>query len=144
MLPTPGEPLDPNGFYFGYIRCIDPSPAPSKLQLDVAELLTGEEALSAAVEAEVAVGPEGLSNDFFIRNRSTAVRDVQVAPDVSITLISCNGGCGGIPVSWSDLVGILMEPLPEGGDGFCGSPPSLFWITLKDGNASVIEEQYLP
>lgn len=84
-LPTPGEPLDPNGFYFGYIRCIDPSPAPSKLQLDVAELLTGEDALSAAVEAEVAVGPEGLSNDFFIRNRSTAVRDVQVAPDVSIT-----------------------------------------------------------
>ena len=143
-LPTAGEPLDPNGYYFGFIRSIDPSAAPSKVGFDVAEFLTGEEALAAAVEAGDASQEEGLPNDFYIRNRSAAVREVQVAPDVSITLIRCPGSCESAPAGWPDLVRLLREPQPEGGEGFYGGPESPFWITLKDGKAAAIEEQYLP
>ena len=143
-LPNQDEPLDPNGYYFGFIRSIGRTSNPSSLEFDVAEFLTGEEGLRAALEDGEATEQEGLPNDFYIRNRSTALRMVEVAPDVTISLISCAQDCMPVAANWRDLVRLLTEPHDISSTRFFGSPGSLFFLTLRNGVAVKLEEQYIP
>lgn len=80
--PTVEAPL-PDGEHFVYVKEV----MDDGLRVDVAILLSGEEARLAAIEDGV-IGPdEDLPNDVYIRNAEVNVVDLNVAPDADLTVL---------------------------------------------------------
>ena len=80
--PTVEAPL-PDGEHFVYVKEV----TEDGLRVDVAILLSGEEARIAAIEDGV-IGPdEDLPNDVYIRNAEVEVVDMIVAPDADLTVL---------------------------------------------------------
>ncbi|MGQ0678693.1 MAG: hypothetical protein ACT4OM_03385 [Actinomycetota bacterium] len=135
QIPAAGADLEPDGRYFGFIRSIQEG----EFSFDVAEFLSGEDGLRAAIEDGEAVDGV-LPNDVYLRNRSPAVRSVRLAPNVLFTLIRCIEECESVPVGLEELRSLLAGE----SNGFYGHPESLFDVTLLGGEAALVQEQYLP
>lgn len=140
-VPSAGSPLEPDGRYFGFLRRITAG-RPVRVDFDVVQFLTGEPGLRAAIEdgAEPA-DSDGLTNDYYIRNRSPDVRSVELADDVRITLVTCVEECRSVDAELSELTALLQGSRDE---RFYGTPDSLFDVTLRDGRAALVDEQLLP
>lgn len=84
----PGEQPLPDGEYFAYVTVGEDETGAITLGVDLAEMLTGEEARLAAIEAGVIEEGEDLPNDYFIDNPEVVMELVHLADDVEITVIS--------------------------------------------------------
>jgi hypothetical protein len=110
------------------------------LSIDYAEMLTGEEAKAAAIEAGE-IGPdEDLPNDYFIRNTNPQTREFRVSDSVAITTATL-GGAMDEPGTWAEFLSFWSDSPPEGGEHLHMVP----WWIERDGAVVIsIAEQYLP
>lgn len=110
------------------------------LSIDYAEMLTGEEARQAAIEAGYIEPDEDLPNDYFIRNVNPQLREFTVSGSVAITTATRSGGWDQ-PATWNELLSF-----------WSGSPPGdaahmylVPWWIIRDGTEVIsIDEQYVP
>ena len=114
------------------------------LSIDYAEMLSGEEARLAAIEAGVIQPDEDLPNDYFIRNVNPMLREFTVSPAVAITTSTRwepNDGMAA-PCTWEDFIGFWGPgPLPDGDTQLHAVP----WWIIRDGSEIYsIDEQYIP
>lgn len=86
---TPPEAAPvPDGKSFAYVKEIDGD----RIVIDLAELLTGEEARRAAVEDGLIGEGEDLPNDVYIRNTDKESYQLEVAPDAKIVVLVFDDG----------------------------------------------------
>jgi len=132
----------PNGNIraMGYIDKVWESGGTRHISIDFAEMLTGEEAKAAAVEAgEIAPG-EDLPNDYFIRNVNPKKREFTVSNSAVITTATLSGGMDE-PATWSEFKSFWTASPPAGAEHLRAMP----WWIERDGDKVIsIAEQYLP
>ena len=130
-----------DGRHFGWITEIDAS---GSLTFDLAYFYTGEEANEVAAER----GDETpVPNDYYIVNDNPKLRDLAVAPDVTISVFDWNRCCDErVTVDLATFADVMSNP-----DGFVENDGRLYygqaspyWVTVEDGAVTEIEEQYLP
>jgi hypothetical protein len=132
----------PNGNIraMGYIDKVWESGGTRHISIDFAEMLTGEEAKKAAVEAgEIAPG-EDLPNDYFIRNVNPKKREFTVSESAVITTATLSGGMDE-PATWSEFKSFWTASPPTGAEHLRAMP---WWIERQGNEAISIVEQYLP
>ena len=124
---------------FGFIRDVDTRANPETLVFDQAEWLTGEAAQKAA-RADGTVA----SHDYYMRNATRDERVLKIAPDAEITANRCPVCRDGQPGKLQDFLDSFRG---RGGrtysDPYRGSA-SQYWLTIKDGRVTAIDEQYRP
>ncbi len=140
--PTPTAVPSPeleDGKHFGYIRSVDASGQPATLVLDLAYMLTGEDAAQAAKEHGDEYPPP---NDYYIVNDNPKLRTLILSPDVRIRVLDWANCCqtffAGDLTAFADG---FAHPDPAG--AYRG-PTSPYWLWVKDGQVVRIQEQYLP
>jgi len=122
---------------FGFIKSVDVGS--HTLVFDLAQLLTGDAAVQAAIEDGVIKPGEVLDNDYYIRNRNTLLRTVPFVPDVDIELVDW-ANCCETPKTGD------LEAFAEGfasPDAVYHGGLSPYWLTIHDGTIEKIEEQYI-
>jgi hypothetical protein len=132
----------PNGNIraMGYIDKVWESGGVRHISIDFAEMLTGEEAKKAAIEAgEIAPG-EDLPNDYFIRNVNPKKREFTVSSSVAITTATLAGGMDE-PATWVQFRSFWSASPPAGAEHLRAMP---WWIERDGGKVISIAEQYLP
>ena len=111
-----------------------------RLAIDYAELLIGEEAGQAAIEAGVIDPDEDLPNDYFVRNVNPRLREFTVSGSVTITSHTW-GGARDQPVTWGEFQSFWSDSPPQR----AGHMRIVPWWIIRDGTVVIaIEEQYLP
>jgi hypothetical protein len=104
-------------------------------------MLTGPEAVEAAIDAGYIQPGEDLPNDYFIRNVNAQKREFTVADAVTITTSTFLGAPPGTAVSWETFTSFWTEFTPEGGEHLSEMP---WWIERSGQEVVSISEQYLP
>lgn len=136
----PGTDLE-DGRHFGFIQTLDET---GLLSFDLAYFLTGDEATQAAIEHGDEAPPP---NDYYIVNDNPRLRTLTLVPDVSIVLLDWNRCCDHtISPDLSTFSRVISagEDLVEiDGQTYYGRL-SPYWITVRGGMVTMIEEQYLP
>jgi hypothetical protein len=133
---------------FGWLQSFEGTAGAVTISVDVAEMLTGEEALAAAREAGAIGEFEDLPNDFYIRNPDESTIDLTVSPNVVVTLQACYEGGECVTSeqvdldTWSVLLGGEDDPGLEW--DWYGSGTLPYDFTVQNGVVVEIEEQYLP
>jgi len=107
---------------------------------DLASFLTGDEANQAAEEH----GDETpVPNDYYIVNDNPRLRTLVVSRNIRILLLDWKHCCDQFfpadPGRFQDS--FALDEYPPG--NYKGSF-STYWLTVKDGVVTAIEEQYLP
>lgn len=130
-----------DGRHFGFIETIDASGA---LAFDLAYFYTGAE----ANEQAAARGDETpVPNDYYVVNDNPRLRDLQLAPDASISVFDWNHCCDErVLIDVTTFAEVMASP-----DGFVEVDGALYygtlspyWLTVEGGLVTAIEEQYLP
>ena len=104
---------------------------------DLAYLLSGKEAAEAAQEAgdEVPV-----PNDYYIVNDNPKLRTVPVADGVQVDVYDWSMCCDThTSIGFDDFTGYVADPT----DDFHGAQ-SPYWLRVRGGEITRIEEQFLP
>lgn len=132
-----------------YVRDIDP-PARTVIA-DYVELLSGNDATSAARADGVISDDEELPGGFYLRNQNPELRTLTLGDPGWIVLQVCypdNGPCVvEESVDFDAWIGLLADPesAPEHhGWNWFGYGTAPYWLTIKDGVVIHISEQYLP
>jgi hypothetical protein len=142
---APGEPALADGEYFGFVTVGRDESGEITLGVDLAEMLTGEEAREAAVEAGDIEEGEDLPNDFFIANPDIVMELVDIADDAEITVISGSDTSQSITVDT-----VQLESLYEGtysGDavyGIVAGQPIVMDLVIEGGVVTEAHAVYLP
>ena len=130
-----------DGRHFGYVRSVDPNEG--TIEFDLAYFLSGEEANQAYQEATGDTGP--VPNDHFVVNDNALLRTLTLAPDVSLRLLDWNRCC---ETFFDGDLSLFAEAIEQQGDVTDGDliyrGLSQWWITVRDGVVTQIEEQYSP
>jgi hypothetical protein len=120
-----------DGRQFGLIKSVELQSSPGTIVFDPADQLTGEEADRAAA----AHGDEvPVANDSYKVNDDPTVHTLALSPDVEIRLINWDQCCDTVTADPESFKASF-----RGSDNYWG-----FWVTLADGVAVKIEEQYHP
>ena len=132
----------PNGNIrgMGYIDKVWESGGVRHISIDFAEMLTGEEAKKAAIEAGELAPDEDLPNDYFIRNVNPKKREFTVSNSVAITTATLAGGMDE-PATWPQFKSFWSASPPAGAEHLRDMP---WWIERNGGKVISIAEQYLP
>jgi len=110
------------------------------ISIDYAEMLTGPEAVAAAIAAGFLSPGEDLPNDYWIRNDNPQKRTFQVSDSVAITTSTWYGGMEQ-PVTWAQFKSFWNATPPADATHLREVP----WWIERDGPLVVkIDEQYLP
>lgn len=142
MGPTP-EVED--GEWFAFITVGEDENGVPTLAVDLAEMLTGEEARQQAVEDGVIGEGEDLPNDFYIHNPEQEMELLQMADDSNVKVVSGD--------DTSQMLEITMEQLNALYKGeYVGSPvygvvpnsPIPMNVTVANGLISGLTMVYLP
>jgi hypothetical protein len=134
-----------DGEWFALVTVGADESGAATLGVDLAEMLSGEEARLAAIEDGVISEDEDLPNDFYIDNDDTVLELVHLADDARFVLISGTDIDERVAVDADTLVA-LWEGTYEG-DPIYGVAPGLpvaMNITITDGRISQAEAVYLP
>ena len=129
-----------DGRFFGYIDAANAKPA--TIHFDVAQFFYGASVQDAAETDRVVRPGEPVSNDHYERNSAQAARTLRLAPDVQVT-------------ASAPVTRLLAKPgarptLDEFVAAFGRRPDRLsatggpFWVTIRDGVVTRIDEQYFP
>ncbi|HSL24710.1 MAG TPA: hypothetical protein VLA54_00400 [Acidimicrobiia bacterium] len=125
---------------FAFIRDIDAT----SLTFDPAEILTGEEARRAAVEAGVIAEGEDLPNDFFIDNPDEATTVASLSPDTEYMLLGfdTNGAIQEQTVDSATFVAVVIG----GSEQYYGIVPGEVPanLALSGDVVTAVEQVYFP
>ena len=137
LTPSPTPVLE-DGRHFGYIKSIDVGS--QTLVFDLAYFLTGDEANQAAAEHgdEVPV-----PNDYYIVNDNPKLRTLQVASNVKIRVIDWGNCCDLVPGEIQPFVDAFSTKHHKWDAMYKGSETQ-YWLTVRNGAVTEIEEQFLP
>lgn len=133
-----------DGRWFGFIT-VNGENGPTVVTIDLAEILTGEEARKAAVNAGVIEEGEDLPNDFFIHDPDDEIEILTLADAPVIKVLSAT-----TPERFLSIDATTLESLFNGsytGEPVYGITPDLkapMNITVEDGFITIIESVYLP
>ncbi len=108
------------------------------LSVDYAELLSGDEAAAAATAHGSESPPP---NDYYIVNDNPKLRSIPADPNMTVKAITEADGMvsGGYSIGFGQWFDVLIG---MSADDFVKDRP--YWITIKNGTITAIEEQYLP
>ena len=134
-----------DGTWFAFVTVGEDETGEITLGVDLAEMLSGEEARAAAVEDALIAEGEDLPNDFYIDNDEQVLELIHVAEGAQFALIS------GSDISERVLVDApVLAEIYEGaysGEPLYGVPagaPIAMDVTIDDGQVSGAEAVYLP
>jgi hypothetical protein len=135
----PAEPTGETGKQFGYVKGtkVRQGPKPrTYLVVDYAQFLTGD----AAARAAKAAGQESPPpNDYFIVNENPMLRSLPFAAGAKIGVQPTSGSTDLKAMSAEQFVAKLNAAAET--DVIRYNP---YWIWLKDGEITRMEQQYLP
>lgn len=142
---SPGSALLAAGTRFAMVTVGEDETGVVTLGVDLAELLSGEEAKRAAVEDGFIAEDEDLPNDFYIDNDDQVLELVHVADNASFILISGSDTAQQVAVDTTVLVEIWEgsyagEPIYAAGPGI----PIPMEVTISDGLIAEATQVYLP
>jgi hypothetical protein len=109
------------------------------LAFDKIDFLTGE----AATKEYIKENPgqtEGPDNDYLIINNNPLLRTLPIADSATILIVDMTGG--GVAAKKTTLAALPAYFAPEKGSKILWHDP--FWLTVKAGQITKIEEQFLP
>lgn len=133
------EPASEDGRFFCFITKARWDGARPELTVDYAQFLTGQEAADAAAAAGEESPPP---NDYFIVNDNTRLRTFPADSQMKVRMISTSEG------TRPDPYDIAFGQWFDAYSGMSGYFPSIrtvpYWITVKGGVITGIEEQFLP
>ena len=137
------EILLPNGNVraMGYIDKVWESGGKRYISIDYAQMLTGEEARQAAIDAGVIQPGDYLDNDYFIVNDNPRKREFTVTATATFATSTFGGGGLDQPTTWAQFKSFWSASPPAGGEHLHELP---WWIERTGGEVVSIEEQYLP
>lgn len=140
--PSPSAaPSLEDGRHFGYVRSVDP--AAGTIEFDLAYFLSGKEADRAYQEATGDTGH--VPNDHFVVNDNPMLRTLTFSPDLRLRLLDWNHCC---ETFFDGDLSLFAQAIAQQADVFDGAliyrGQSQWWITVKDGVVTEIEEQYSP
>jgi hypothetical protein len=134
--PSPDAALE-DGRHFGYVRSVDPNAG--MIEFDLASFLSGKEA-NDAYHAAGGTGP--VPNDHFVVNDIPMLRTLTLAPDVRLRLLDWNHCC---ETFFEGDLSLFARAIAQQGDVTDGDliyrGQSQWWITVRDGVVTQIEEQ---
>jgi hypothetical protein len=115
----------------------------STVTFDLIEFLTGD-AAKAEWKKEHPDNPDGPDNDYMIVNNNTKLRTLPVAADAKCVVLSTLGSTDTKTISFAALPAFLKQQ----NKGMTLTPPHIsllpFWLTVKHGTVTKLEEQFLP
>jgi hypothetical protein len=138
---TSGTPLPlEDGRHFGYIQSAQLTAQPRVIVFDLAYLLSGDEANQAAADR----GQEmPVPNDYFIVNDNPRLRQLPSAPGLRILLLDWTNCCDTMfradPQLFQESFDQKKYPPGNYKGAFSG-----YWLTVKGGAVTKVEEQYFP
>ena len=131
-----------DGRYFGRLYAFGGTQDPPKLVIDLEQFFTGAAADRAAHEDGVLPPSEAhIPNDIYTRNVNPLWRILEVDPGATVSLVTFPGS--GDPSSpaqfdvprfgkiWEENKSDIVDKVP-------------YWITVRDGTVTAIEEQFIP
>jgi hypothetical protein len=132
--PTTSEPVElADGRHPVYLKSVDPGQ--QTVTFDLIQFFTGDAATKAAAEDNKESPPP---NDYYIRNVNPRLRTLPVRPDAPITVnVLAAQSTGSTTKDVSVTLAKLASYFPNS-----GTPP--FWITVEQGQATKIAQQFLP
>jgi hypothetical protein len=133
-------PALPDGRHFGRLVAVGETQEPPRLVIDIEQWFTDDEALQAAIE-DGAVPPDwtAVENDFYIRNENPRWRVIEVDPAAPVSLTTYPYG----DIDDPRVVSLArFGELFASGEGYLPSFP--YWIIVRDGIVTAIEEQFVP
>jgi hypothetical protein len=130
----PTEAPLPDGHYFAWVTIGEDEAGAVTLGIDLADLLTGEKAREAAIDAGVIDQDEDVPNDVFIVNPVSVLELVHVADGATFEMISGDEPGAVVAVGAEDLISIsdgwhgktLLYGVAEG-------EPIAMNVTIADG-----------
>lgn len=135
----------PDGEHFALVTVGEDESGEITLGIDLAEMLTGEEAREAAVEEGFIEEGEELDTDFYISNPDGVQELMHLAPDAEILVISGNDTSQHVQVDVETL-----QTLYDGtyvGDPIYGIAPGVpiaMDLVIEDGLVTEAHAVYLP
>lgn len=130
------------GRCFGYVRGIEAfASGPARLEVDIAQWLTGTDAGAAAVADGVIERPDALPNGFHIRNRDPETYLLQLPPETTVKTLGPTGAPEAQTVDMAELVALFDDDADAEARWMRDMP---FWITVENGVVASVEMQYLP
>ena len=136
----PKKPVSKTTKQFTFITKIIESGATPVIVADYAQMLSGD----AAAAAATAHGDESPPpNDYYIVNDNKLLRKLKVQPGIKVTVVTNADGTSdptGHTVSFADWAANYSAPTADN-ESLRTAP---YWITVKNGVVTKIEQQYLP
>lgn len=140
VAPQPADAAIEDGRHFGYVRSVDPNAG--TIEFDLAYFLSGKEA-NDAYHAAGGTGP--VPNDHFVVNDNPMLRTLTLSPDLRLRLLDWNHCC---ETFFDGDLSLFAQAIEQQADVTEGDliyrGQSQWWVTVKDGVVTEIEEQYSP
>jgi hypothetical protein len=136
----PAPPELEDGRHFGYIKSVDVTPQPGTLVLDLAYLLTGDEANREAAKRGFETP---VSNDYFIVNDNPRLRTLRLSSDLEVRLLDWTRCCDTFFDGNFLRFAASFERTKHTAGNYRGRF-SAYTLTTDDGIVVAIEEHYFP
>jgi hypothetical protein len=128
-------PALPDGRHFGRLIAVGGEQSPPRIVVDVEQWFTDQAAIQAAGE-DGALPPE---NGYYIRNENPRWRVIEVVPGATVALTTYPFG----QIDQPSIAGFerFTHLFERDAHGLRLFP---YWITVRDGRVTAIEEQFIP
>lgn len=134
------QDLVPDGTSFAYLTAVDVGQ--STVTLDIAELLTGDAAVKAAIaDGALDPGETSIDNDYYIRNKNPKLRTAAVAPTAPVNVLQSEGGADLRSGSIEELASSLASTPVQPGDT---APRRPVQVVAAGGVVTRIDEVFFP
>ncbi len=135
--PTASAPVSQR--MFGRITKVDP--AGQSMTVKLAEMLSGDAAVAAAVADGAIKAGERLDNDYYIRQLgTTGTYTVNSSTQIVILAMGSDGNPTPAPATLTKFANLLKQGVKATGWYYT----EYWWIDVISGHASKIQAQYLP
>lgn len=141
----PVVPAIPDGEWFGLVTVGEDEVGAVTLGVDLAEMLTGQAAHDAAVEAGVIAEGEDLPNDFFIDNPESVLELMHLDDSAAITVLSGVNVANSLLIDAEQLVDLFEgDYVGPPVYGVLAGHPIAMNLVVTDGVVTSASAIYLP
>jgi hypothetical protein len=129
-------PALPDGRHFGFLAAVGAAQRPPRVVIDIARWFTDQAAIDAAIED----GVRPWENGYYIRNEDPRWRIVEAGPASTVSLVV---------YPYGDIEDARTVSLARFAELFRTDEHSAFrgfpyWITVRDGTITAIDQQFIP